>query len=252
MAGANDSRGCRKGSPSGRAGRNSGERLDGRPNPGRLTDGGVGRGNILLFLTGPIAHLPKAVLGAAIVAAAIGLIDISAWRRLAATDRVEVAIAAVTAVGVVVVGVLEAVVFAVGLTILDAVRRSARPGDAVLGYDPVLGRFADVVSTQTPASCPASSSTGSMTGCSSPTPGTSAADARGRPRGADHHTLARAGRRVHRPDRLDRTGGARATHTSCAKITYRSWSRECAPNSGTACTTPDSTSRSERTGSIRP
>jgi sulfate permease, SulP family len=35
-------------------------------------------------------------------------------------------------------------VFAVGLTILDAVRRSARPGDAVLGYDPVLGRFADV------------------------------------------------------------------------------------------------------------
>ena len=34
--------------------------------------------------------------------------------------------------------------FAVGLTILDAVRRSARPGDAVLGFDPVLGRFADV------------------------------------------------------------------------------------------------------------
>ncbi len=100
---------------------------------------------ILLFLTGPIAHLPKAVLGAAIVAAAVGLIEISAWRRLAATDRVEVAIAAVTAVGVVVVGVLEAVVFAVGLTILDAVRRSARPGDAVLGYDTVMGRFADVV-----------------------------------------------------------------------------------------------------------
>jgi sulfate permease, SulP family len=98
---------------------------------------------ILLFLTGPIAHLPKAVLGAAIVSAAIGLIDITAWRTLAAADRVEVVIAAVTAIGVVVVGVLEAVVFAVGLTILDAVRRSA-PGDAVLGYDPVLGRFADV------------------------------------------------------------------------------------------------------------
>jgi sulfate permease, SulP family len=99
---------------------------------------------ILLFLTAPIAHLPKAVLGAAIVSAAIGLIDIAAWRRLAAADRVEVVIAAVTAIGVVVVGVLEAVVFAVGLTILDAVCRSARPGDAVLGYDPVLGRFADV------------------------------------------------------------------------------------------------------------
>jgi SulP family sulfate permease len=99
---------------------------------------------ILLFLTGPIAHLPKAVLGAAIVSAAVGLIDISAWRTLAAADRVEVAIAAATAAGVVLVGVLEAVVFAVALTIVDAVRRSARPGDAVLGYDAVLGRFADV------------------------------------------------------------------------------------------------------------
>lgn len=99
---------------------------------------------ILLFLTAPIAHLPKAVLGAAIVSAAVGLIDISAWRTLAAADRVELVIAALTAAGVVVVGVLEAVVFAVGLTILDAVRRSARPGDAVLGYDPVLGRFANV------------------------------------------------------------------------------------------------------------
>jgi SulP family sulfate permease len=99
---------------------------------------------ILLFLTAPIAHLPKAVLGAAIVSAAVGLVDISAWRALAAVDRVEVAIAAITTLGVVLVGVLEAVVFAVGLTILDAVRRSARPGDAVLGFDPVLGRFADV------------------------------------------------------------------------------------------------------------
>ena len=99
---------------------------------------------ILLFLTAPIAHLPKAVLGAAIVSAAVGLIDISSWRALAAADRVEVSIAAITTAGVILVGVLEAVVFAVGLTILDAVRRSARPGDAVLGFDPVLGRFADV------------------------------------------------------------------------------------------------------------
>ena len=99
---------------------------------------------ILLFLTAPIAHLPKAVLGAAIVSAAIGLVDISAWRALARADRVELTIAAITTLGVVVVGVLEAVVFAVGLTILDAVRRSARPGDAVLGFDPELGRFADV------------------------------------------------------------------------------------------------------------
>jgi hypothetical protein len=40
---------------------------------------------ILLFLTGPLAHLPKAVLGAVIVSAAIGLVNIRAWRTLAAT-----------------------------------------------------------------------------------------------------------------------------------------------------------------------
>jgi high affinity sulfate transporter 1 len=100
---------------------------------------------VLLFLTGPLADLPKAVLGAAIVSAALGLVEPQAWRSLAAIDRVEVTIAAVTTAGVVVVGVLQAVTFAVALTIVDAVRRSARPGDAVLGYEETLGRWADVV-----------------------------------------------------------------------------------------------------------
>ena len=121
-----------------------GERIDGRAESAPALLAAVAVVAILLFLTGPVAHLPKAVLGAVIVSAAVGLVDVEAWRKLAAADRVEVAIAAVTAAGVVVVGVLEAVVFAVGLTILDAVRRSARPGDAVLGYDAALGRFVDV------------------------------------------------------------------------------------------------------------
>jgi sulfate permease, SulP family len=99
---------------------------------------------VLLVLTGPIADLPTAILGAAIVAAAVGLIEPAAWRRLWATDRVETAIAAVTAAGVVLTGVLQAVVFAVGLSIVDVVRRSAHPHDAVLGWDPELGRYADV------------------------------------------------------------------------------------------------------------
>ncbi len=99
---------------------------------------------ILLFFTDPISYLPKAVLGAVIIAAAIGLVDAPAWRALWATDRVEVTIAAVTAAGVVAVGVLEALVFAVGLSIVDVVRRSARPHDAVLGWVETLGRYGDV------------------------------------------------------------------------------------------------------------
>jgi MFS superfamily sulfate permease-like transporter len=46
--------------------------------------------------------------------------------------------------GVIIIGVLDALVLAVGLSIVDTVRRSARPHDAVLGWVPRLGRYADV------------------------------------------------------------------------------------------------------------
>jgi sulfate permease, SulP family len=99
---------------------------------------------ILLFFTGPVQYLPKAVLGAVIVSAAIGLVNPQAWRALAAVDHVEVAIAAVTTACVVILGVLDAITIAVGLSMIDAVRRSASPHDAVLGWVERLGRYADV------------------------------------------------------------------------------------------------------------
>jgi high affinity sulfate transporter 1 len=99
---------------------------------------------IVLFLTEPVQYLPKAVLGAVIVSAASGLMQPAAWRALAAVDRVEVAIAGVTTGCVIVFGVLEALAVAVGLSVIDAVRRSARPNDAVLGWVERLGRYADV------------------------------------------------------------------------------------------------------------
>jgi high affinity sulfate transporter 1 len=99
---------------------------------------------ILLFLTEPVQYLPKAVLGAIIVFAAAGLIDLDAWRSLAAVDPVEAAIAGVTTGCVVAFGVLEALIVAVGLSMIDTVRRSARPYDAVLGWVDRLGRYGDV------------------------------------------------------------------------------------------------------------
>jgi high affinity sulfate transporter 1 len=99
---------------------------------------------ILLLLTEPVQYLPKAVLGAVIVFAAIGLIEPRTWRSLAAVDSVEVAIAAVTTACVIFFGVLEALVVAVGLSMVDTVRRSAHPHDAVLGWVERLGRYADV------------------------------------------------------------------------------------------------------------
>ena len=96
---------------------------------------------VLLFLTEPMSYLPTAVLGAVIVSAAIGLVDPEAWRSLARASRFEVVIAAATVAGVLTVGVLPALVIAVGLSIADTVRRSARPHDAVLGWVPRLGRW---------------------------------------------------------------------------------------------------------------
>ena len=65
-------------------------------------------------------YLPKAVLGAVIVFAAIGLFEPTAWRALAAVDHVEVSIAAVTTGCVIVLGVLEALIVAVGLSMIAA------------------------------------------------------------------------------------------------------------------------------------
>jgi high affinity sulfate transporter 1 len=99
---------------------------------------------VLLFLTEPVQYLPAAVLGAVIVSAGVRIVDPAAWRALLAIDRVEAAIAAVTMSCVVIFGVLEALVVAVGLSIIDIVRRSARPYDAVLGWVPHLDAYRDV------------------------------------------------------------------------------------------------------------
>jgi MFS superfamily sulfate permease-like transporter len=99
---------------------------------------------VLLFLTAPMQYLPKAVLGAVIISASLGLINPSAWRGLARISKVEVALAATTMVGVIVFGVLQALLVAVALSVIDAIRRSAKPHDAVLGWVERLGRYADV------------------------------------------------------------------------------------------------------------
>ena len=99
---------------------------------------------ILLFLTAPIRFLPTAVLGAVIVFASLKLIEPQQWRELGRSTRTEVGIAAVTALVVISVGVLAAIAVAVVLSILDVVRRTATPGDAVLGYVEPAQRYADV------------------------------------------------------------------------------------------------------------
>jgi len=99
---------------------------------------------VLVFLTQPVEKLPSACLGAVIVVAAIGLVSFADWRALRAAGRGQVVIAVITTLVVVWVGVLEALAVAVVLSILDVIVRSSRPHDAVLGWVPRMGRYADV------------------------------------------------------------------------------------------------------------
>jgi high affinity sulfate transporter 1 len=99
---------------------------------------------VLLLLTAALALLPKAVLAAVIIYAALSLVDVPEWIGLARGSRGELLIAAVTVVGMLTVGLLPALVLAVGLSLIDVVRRSAEPRDAVLGWSVRLHRHVDV------------------------------------------------------------------------------------------------------------
>jgi high affinity sulfate transporter 1 len=99
---------------------------------------------VLLFLTAPLSELPKATLAAVIIFSAFGLVDIGGWKALLRGSRAELTVAAVTVLGMLTVGLLPALVIAVLLSILDVVRRSAQPRDAVLGWSPQRRRFVDV------------------------------------------------------------------------------------------------------------
>jgi high affinity sulfate transporter 1 len=88
------------------------------------------------FLTGPLALLPEAALGAILLSAAIDLFDLHAFRRLARIDRRELYFALVATAGVVWVGVLQGVFVAVVLTLAHLVLKVSRPECRIMGWHP--------------------------------------------------------------------------------------------------------------------
>jgi high affinity sulfate transporter 1 len=90
----------------------------------------------LLFGRGLLAAFPVAALGAIVVYAATRLIDVGEFRRFARFRRSELVLALAATVGVLVVDILYGVLLAVALSILDLLRRVARPHDGILGYAP--------------------------------------------------------------------------------------------------------------------
>jgi MFS superfamily sulfate permease-like transporter len=89
---------------------------------------------VLVAGGGLLARFPMAALGAVVVVAALRLVDLAGFRRMARFRGSEALIAVATAVAVLTAGVLYGVLAAVGLSVLDLLRRLARPHDGVLGY----------------------------------------------------------------------------------------------------------------------
>ena len=87
---------------------------------------------VLVFLTAPLQYMPNAVLASIVFLIAIELIDLAGMRRVLALRRDEFVIAALTALTVVVVGVEQGIILAIVLSIIDHLRKSYGPNNAVL------------------------------------------------------------------------------------------------------------------------
>jgi len=87
----------------------------------------------LLFLSPVLAEIPQAALAAVIIGAAIAIIDVTGFGQLWSVSRAEFALAVTSALAVMVFDVLTGVLIAVGLSLLVALGRIARPHDAILG-----------------------------------------------------------------------------------------------------------------------
>ncbi|MGW0877214.1 SulP family inorganic anion transporter [Streptomyces sp. NPDC002740] len=99
---------------------------------------------VLLFLSPLLARTPSAVLGALVVYAAVRMIDLAGFRRLAHFRRRELLLALGCLVGVLTLDILYGVIVAVGLSVAELLTRVARPHDAVEGLVPGVAGMHDV------------------------------------------------------------------------------------------------------------
>jgi sulfate permease, SulP family len=98
----------------------------------------------MLFLGPALATFPLAALGALVMFAALRLIDFAELRRIARFRRSELFLALATTAAVLIFDVLYGIAVAVALSILDLLRRIARPHDGILGYVPGLAGMHDI------------------------------------------------------------------------------------------------------------
>jgi high affinity sulfate transporter 1 len=99
---------------------------------------------LLLLFPNLVRNLPDSALAAVVITAAIGLIEAEGVRKLYRMRKTEFALSIACFLGVAVLGVIEGIFIAVGLALLDFIRRAWRPYDAVLGRVDGLKGYHDV------------------------------------------------------------------------------------------------------------
>lgn len=99
---------------------------------------------ILMFFTAPMAWIPQAALGAVLLMAGWGLIDVKSLGKIYKLSRFEFWLCVLTTVGVLGVGVLPGIIIAVTLAILRLLYSIYQPTDAVLGWVPGIEGQVDI------------------------------------------------------------------------------------------------------------
>jgi len=97
----------------------------------------------VLLAPGVTEYLPSATLAAVVIVAATSLVDLAAVRRLARMDRVEGMLSVAAFLGVALVGVLQGIVIAVGLSFIAFVNQAWRPYRAELVLVPGMRGYHD-------------------------------------------------------------------------------------------------------------
>src|SRR5262245_51493430 len=98
----------------------------------------------LLFLTGLLENLPKAVLAAVVLTAVYGLIDFPALIRMWRISRLDFYAAAIALGAVLLLGILHGILLAALASILLLLMRVAQPHVAFLGRVPGTTSFSDI------------------------------------------------------------------------------------------------------------
>jgi high affinity sulfate transporter 1 len=98
----------------------------------------------LLFLTGLLENLPKAVLAAVVLTAVYGLLDFPALLRMLRVSRLDFLAAALALLGVLFLGILQGILLAALASILLLLARVSRPHVAFLGRVPGTNSYSDL------------------------------------------------------------------------------------------------------------